>query len=220
MGKRGPKPKGKVRLAWSADFAYAIGLLATDGCLSRDGRHIDLTSIDQEQLTNFNQALGISVPIRAKRSGAGRVSYRVQFSDVYFYQFLTSIGFTTKKSKTIAKIDIPTKYFFDFLRGCFDGDGYFYSYWDPRWPASFMFYIAFVSASKNHISWLQGEIHDRIGVQGHSIVAKKNSAHQLKYAKRESLKIIKNMYYSDSVLHLARKKVKIQKALQGRHSMN
>jgi len=29
MGLRGPKPKGKVKLEWSANFAYAIGLLAT-----------------------------------------------------------------------------------------------------------------------------------------------------------------------------------------------
>lgn len=50
---------------------------------------------------------------------------------------------------------IPGKYFFDYLRGCFDGDGCFYSYWDPRWRSSHMFYLEFISASKNHIDWLQ-----------------------------------------------------------------
>jgi hypothetical protein len=27
MGKRGQKPKGKIKIKWSANFAYAIGLL-------------------------------------------------------------------------------------------------------------------------------------------------------------------------------------------------
>jgi len=31
-------------MIWSADFAYAVGLLTTDGSLSIDGRHINLTS--------------------------------------------------------------------------------------------------------------------------------------------------------------------------------
>jgi hypothetical protein len=31
MGKMGPKPKGKVKIKWSANFAYAIGLLTTSG---------------------------------------------------------------------------------------------------------------------------------------------------------------------------------------------
>lgn len=53
MGKRGPKQKGKVKIEWSADFAYAIGLLASDGCLYNDERHINFTSKDIEQINNF-----------------------------------------------------------------------------------------------------------------------------------------------------------------------
>jgi len=41
--KRGPKPKGNVAISWNPEFAYAIGLLVSDGCLSKDGRHINLT---------------------------------------------------------------------------------------------------------------------------------------------------------------------------------
>ncbi|MFZ3020148.1 MAG: hypothetical protein WA051_01335 [Minisyncoccia bacterium] len=53
MGLRGPKPKGKVNVRWSANFAYAIGLLVTDGNLSPDGRHISFVSRDIEQINNF-----------------------------------------------------------------------------------------------------------------------------------------------------------------------
>ena len=51
MGKRGPKPKGKVKINWSANFAYAIGLLVTDGCLYNDKRHMSLTTKDIDRPT-------------------------------------------------------------------------------------------------------------------------------------------------------------------------
>jgi len=66
MNKRGPKPKEKVRIKWSSNFAYAIGLIATDGCLYRDGRHINLTSKDVEQITNFLKALEVDCHIGKK----------------------------------------------------------------------------------------------------------------------------------------------------------
>ncbi len=213
MGLRGPKPKGKVRLKWSANFAYAVGLLASDGCLSNDGRHIDLTSKDTEQLSNFLVALGVDVRITSKCSSSGRKYQRVQFGDVLFYQFLEIIGFTPAKSKTIGVLLIPKKYFFDFLRGSFDGDGCFYSYWDPRWRSSHMFYIEFVSASKLHIDWIRNEIFEKFAINGHLAKDGSGSTHQLKYAKKEALVIIKKMYYSPNVLCLSRKKEKIQRAL-------
>lgn len=40
------KPKGKP-VKWSPKIAYAVGLITTDGSLSKDGRHIDLTSKDR-----------------------------------------------------------------------------------------------------------------------------------------------------------------------------
>ncbi|MBC7836407.1 hypothetical protein H7X87_01345, partial [Acetobacteraceae bacterium] len=168
MGKRGAKPKGKVKIKWSPGLAYAIGLLVTDGSLSSDGRHISLVSKDTEQLENFMKALKIRVSIGTTRSGyTGKMTTRIQFGDITFYHFLLGIGLTPNKTKTISAIKIPNRYFFDFLRGHFDGDGCTYSYFDPRWKSSFMFYTTFVSASKRHIVWLQKEIFNRLKIQGH-----------------------------------------------------
>lgn len=47
------KPKGKVKIEWNENFAYAIGLIVTDGSLSIDGRHINFTSKDLEQIQNI-----------------------------------------------------------------------------------------------------------------------------------------------------------------------
>lgn len=215
MGKRGPKPKGAVKIKWSANFAYAIGLITTDGCLYRDGRHICLTSKDLEQVNNFNTALGTKYHLGRKGSGIikDKKYYIVQFSDVIFYKFLNKIGLFSAKSKTMGKIEVPDKYFFDFLRGSFDGDGCTNSYWDPRWKSSFMFYTTFISASGEHIKWLRSEISNKIAIKGHVTKSGNGACFQLKYAKKESLILLKKMYYSSDVLHLSRKKLKINKML-------
>ena len=207
------KPKGKVKITWSPELAYAVGLIATDGCLLNDGRHIDFTSKDIVQIKNFKKCLGITNKIGKKYGSFGRKYYpRVQFGDVRFYQFLLDIGLSPAKSKTLGGLYVPDKYFFDFLRGCHDGDGAFYSYYDPRWRSSFMFYLVFVSQSRDHIDWLRRTLKRLLGVKGHVNYGGRNTP-QLKYAKRESLRIIKKMYYRKSVVCLKRKQLKIQRAL-------
>jgi 6-phosphofructokinase len=214
MGKRGPKPKRIINEKWNANLAYAIGLIATDGCLSSDGLLIDLTSKDKEQLSNFSKCVEVNFKIGNKWNQKGDACLRIQFKNRIFYDFLLSIGLTPKKSLTMGKLKIPSKYFFDFLRGCFDGDGCFYSYWDPRWRSSYMFYLTFSSASKNHIDWLRDELKNRLYVLGHIGKDGKSSTFQLKYAKKEALEIIKEMYYNPKVVCLSRKRIKIERALE------
>lgn len=217
MGERGPKLKGRVKIKWSANFAYAIGLLATDGCLYNDKRHISLVSNDFEQIKNFKKCLNLKdIKIGLSKSGQkNNVSYRIQFGDVLFYKFLEQIGLSSAKSKTIGEVDIPENYFFDFLRGVFDGDGCFYSYWDSRWKSSHMFYLTFSSASLVNIKWLQKEINSKTHALGHiSKSLNKSSIYNLRYAKKESLVIIEKMYYNPRVVCLSRKKLKIKRALK------
>ena len=199
---------------WSPMFAYAVGLLVTDGSLSKDGRHLDISSVDLEQLENFSLCLGRQFNIGIKKSGAGRRCYRIQFSDVSLYRFLQKIGFTPHKSKTIGPIIIPNKFFFDFLRGHFDGDGTIYSYNDKRWESSFMFYMCFVSASEDHIHWLRDQLKNRLNIKGSLTKSRSNSAFQLKYAKKESLVLISKLYYNSDVVCLNRKRTKIKAILE------
>lgn len=208
------KPKRKVQIKWSPEFAYSIGLITTDGCLSGDGRHIDFTSKDIALIKTFLKCLGLKNKIGKKTSGySGRKQNRIQFGDVIFYRFLLGIGLTPAKSKTMASLDIPQKYFFDFLRGHFDGDGTFYSYYDSRWESSFMFYTVFISASKLHIDWLRSELRKLLKIKGHITHDPKKGAYQLKYAKHESMEILREMYYNPQVVCLRRKRNKVEKAL-------
>lgn len=219
MGKRGPQPgfKTKKRISeiWSPKLAYAVGLIATDGCLARHSALVDLTSNDREQLENFIKCLGIELRIGEKSAGSGRKSLRVQFKNVLFYNFLLSIGLTPAKSKTIGRIKIPQKYFWDFLRGVYDGDGCSHAYWDPRWRSSYMFYTIFASASRKFVDWLQAEIHQRTGATGHVTCGSPGRVlYQLKYAKKDSLPILRAMYHGKHVISLSRKRLKVERILR------
>ena len=215
MGRRGIKPQNKVLIRWSSEFAYAIGLLVTDGSLSKDGRHIVLVSKDREMIENFMKALDFQNKIgrHSRGSSIDKKYFRVQFGDVNFYNFLLKIGLMPNKTKIIRDVKIPSKYFFDFLRGHFDGDGSFYSYWDPRWRSNFMFYTVFVSASKNHIEWLQKFIYKFLKIKGYVAKSVTNSVYQLRYAKADSLKLLSKLYYNSDIVCLSRKRLKIRKAL-------
>jgi len=210
------KPLGKVKIKWSPNFAYAIGLLVTDGNLSPDNRHIVFTSKDLELIHKFQKSLKINLHIGRKSSSfhGYKKYYVVQIGDVLFYRFLLSIGLMPRKTKIIEVIKIPDKYFFDFLRGHFDGDGSFYSYWDPRWRSSYMFYTVFISASKKHIDWLREMIFSFIRIKGHITKSMNDSTYQLKYAKSESLKLLQKLYYNKNVICLSRKRIKIEEALK------
>ncbi|MCR4312422.1 MAG: hypothetical protein NUV56_04005 [Candidatus Uhrbacteria bacterium] len=65
------KPKAKVNIVWSPKFAYAIGLIVSDGNLSPDGRHIHFTSKDKILASHFLTALDIVGSRIGKKSRGG-----------------------------------------------------------------------------------------------------------------------------------------------------
>lgn len=194
---------------WTANIGYAVGLMASDGCLISDGRHLDLTSVDIDQLENFSQAMGRNLKITSKFNLNKQPAYRIQFSDVAFYDFLLAAGLTPNKSLTIEQVNVPDIYYADFLRGLFDGDGSTYAYNDPRWPNSFLYYICFTSGSRKFIEHISAKNQRLIGVAGSSI-RKSPRAFTLAYGKKDSLLLYKFMYYEPTVISLGRKRLKLE----------
>lgn len=208
------KPLSKTDTKWSPELAYAVGLITTDGSLSIDGRHIVLVSKDRQLLNTFKKCLKLKNKIGARSSGFAKKKecYHVQFGDVNFYKWLIKIGLKPKKTKTIRELSVPDKFFMDFLRGHFDGDGCFYSFKDKRWPNSFMFYMNFVSSNLPHLLWLRERINYLLKIKGH---ISKNGVNTwaLKFAKRESRILVSKIYYNKNVPCLERKRKKINKCI-------
>ena len=206
--------KNKVKIKWSSNFAYAIGLITSDGNLSSDKRHIHFKTADLELAEKFKIALGIKNKIVRTARGGEKVKryFQISFGDINFYRFLNKLGLIAAKSKTIKKVLISNNLFADFLRGLFDGDGTFYSYWDKRWPNSFVFQISFASASLDFIDWLKNKLSRFYRVKG--FICKGDGVFNLRYVKGDSEKLYNVMYYKKDLLFLNRKYFKIENALK------
>jgi intein-encoded DNA endonuclease-like protein len=150
--------------------------------------------------------LNLNNKVANKTSGyTGRKNiFHIQFSNVVLYKRLERIGLSTKKTKILGPLKIPTKYFFDFLRGHLDGDGTIYFYKDKRWKNSWLIYTCFLSYSLNHLVWIQNRLKEFLSINGY--LNKGSQVWRLKYAKRESLKLLSNLYYSDELPFLRRKR--------------
>ncbi|OGN13976.1 MAG: hypothetical protein A3J47_04250 [Candidatus Yanofskybacteria bacterium RIFCSPHIGHO2_02_FULL_43_22] len=204
----------KVKIEWSPKFAYAIGLITTDGCLCNDSRHIDFTSKDEELVMKFKECLGIKNKVGVKYRG--RDSYcretkyfRIQLGDRNFYDFLLSIGLSPRKSKSIGSLDIPKEFFQDFLRGCIDGDGSigFYSHPESKHP---QFRIRLVSASEAFVDWLKLKIKDIFLIDG-GWIHKSRDVSVLSYAKSDSIKLVDFLYKDKNCVCLSRKYAEVRK---------
>ena len=211
MGKRGPKPKGRVNTTWGPELAYAVGLITADGSLSKDGRHINFTSKDIDQIQTFQKCLELEdIKIGEKQSGyTDKIYHQVQFGDVLFYQFLQNIGLHANKSLTMTSLKIPSDYFFDFVRGEWDGDGTIYCSRDKRWKNSYIISVGFASGSKMFLVWLRSEINKRLETTGH--IVQGSRVLQLRYARKDSKKLFDAMFYEDNLPHLHRKFAKAEK---------
>ncbi len=191
---------------WNADFAYCIGIMASDGNLSKDGRHISITSKDFEIVDNCRKAFKSKAKITKKSRGNSleeKKYFLLQFSDTSLYAFMQSIGLTPAKSKTIASLRIPRRYFRDFLRGEFDGDGSI-SIFKSKFSKHSQVKIRFYSASPIFMAWLKEMIACGTGCKG-GYVIKTDRCNSLEYGKADTGKIIRFMYYSGVRMYLGRK---------------
>lgn len=210
--------EGNSNFMWSNDFAYAIGLIATDGNLSSDKRHIQFTTTNYQLARNFKKCLNITNKIsKTPPSGFGRkIAYRINFGNVKLYKRLERIGLQANKTYSLGKLRIPKRYFVDFLRGHLDGDGSVFTYVDKymeykgkRYTYNRL-YTVFLSTSAEHLKWIQTNIKKLINIKGEftSYLKKdrKIPIWRLRFAKNDSLKILPWIYYRPNLPCLSRKR--------------
>ena len=208
------KPLNKVQITWSPQFAYAIGLLAADGCVSKDGRHINFTSKDYQLIEIFKKSLNIENIVSKKARGGGQEKkyYYVQFSDVVFCKFLATIGIGPNKSRAIKKVDVPDNIFYHFLRGYFDGDGNINEYLHPE-SKHVQLKMRFISGSKRFLEWIDYNTTNRDNIKGY--LTKWKGAYVLCYGKSNSIKLIGLLYCNVGDFCLLRKFEIVKQYLAG-----
>jgi hypothetical protein len=209
--------RGSISKEWGSDLAYVIGLLASDGNLSSDGRHINLTSKDESVVLQTKEILRIGNKLsrKARVSGVEKKYFFLQFGSVDFYEFLFSVGLTPAKSKTIDPLNIPSEYFADFLRGCIDGDGCISETTHPE-SVHLQSRVSLCSASILFLEWLHNQIQDQFEIEGGWITtSERNHCSLLSYAKNDSIRILEEIYRKKDSYRLERKFSTAKKYLDG-----
>ena len=201
---------------WTAELAYAVGLIATDGNLSPKRGALSITSNDVDLLEAVRSRLDLRARIRPHPGGYGHRCHRLIWHDCVLYEWFLTIGLTPAKSLTLGPLAVPDEYFADFFRGCIDGDGSIVTYVDryntfksPAYVYTRLF-VSIVTASRRFAEWLQATIRRLRGASGSLTVrrsAGKRDLFCLRYAKGESLSILRWMYHRPGVLCLERKRV-------------
>ncbi|MBI4789633.1 MAG: hypothetical protein HY782_21600 [Chloroflexi bacterium] len=176
---RGPDvdPNARISLEWSNELAYAVGLIATDGNLSPDGRHMTMVSKDRDLLETFRACLKLENRISPHFSLHG-IYNRVAWGNRQFYDWLLSIGLMPAKSLKLGALEVPDGYFADFVRGCLDGDGSIltytdrYNFYKGKNYVNERLFVVFFSSSITFLEWLEIGIARLADAHG-SLVAEK-----------------------------------------------
>ena len=162
--KRDTKGKKEAcKIKWSNNFAYFVGLIVSDGNIAKNRPRISFTNKDKELINYVKQIVEAIInkeyePIKCEKDGC--VYWIYQFTSRKLYYFMKNIGIKPNKSKTIEKVNIPDKYFNDFLRGIIDGDGSFYK-------RGGNYTVTIVSGSKRFLKWLRNKISNKLNLKGY-----------------------------------------------------
>lgn len=175
---------------------YLVGLITSDGCLSSDGRHIDITSKNYKFLQKIKSALGIEGKIGDKYNSKKQKMFHIQFANRNFYDFLLSTGLRPNKSLTLGAVKVPNLYFIDFLRGLIDGDGSMRRWIHPS-NGGEQWSLRIYSGSEKFIRWLDNTIESLLEVQG-KIHKDRKTLWVLKYGKMAARIIAQGCYYKDA----------------------
>ena len=192
----------RKEIDWSNDLAYLIGLIASDGSITKDKPEIRFSTTDKELKNNFsdivsNLLTGKELNYYEHNYRDDKIEYGAKFTHRKFYQFLLNIGIMPNKSHKLAKIKVPNKYFFHFLRGEFEGDGYVST-------RRGRLLSGITSGSGSFLKWIDSTIKQLSSISGGGIY-EQDTVFELSYYHNDSLTLYRKLY-DDSKYYLNRKK--------------
>ena len=110
----------------SPNMAYILGFLAADGTVSRNGNRIKigLSSVDRNFLELIKEELRVEKKIFDYQTNNGYLVSELEFNSQKIKQKLAEYNVVPGKTETFTfPTNLSKKYWIDFIRGYFDGDG-------------------------------------------------------------------------------------------------
>lgn len=196
-------------------MAYAVGLVATDGCLIERGHAVAFVSQDAQLVETLLRCLGREPKYRVDHTRLGREVYRFQVKDAVLYRWLEQAGLTPRKSLTLGPVRVPDALLAHLVRGLLDGDG---SIINKIWRAdttrrSDYYYeylrVHFVSGSRDHVDWLHAQLRAALGLRGWIGTFERpdrHPSHRLAYGKHDSIALLEWLYADPNAPCLLRKR--------------
>lgn len=190
---------------WSNGFTntnvYILGLIAADGCLSYDKHskrdNINITLKDYNIIYKINKILTPDKKIYQSK-GCFSINYKNQDA----IEFLKNLGITYRKSLTLKLPDIPKEFFWDFIRGYFDGDGCIYSSFNKNKEYKF---ISITSGSRKILESVQKNLLE-YKIKAQIYKDSRNNSFYLKIFKQNDVKSFGQYMYKNADLFLERKR--------------
>ena len=110
----------------NSDSAYWLGIMLTDGYVSKDYSSFELTLKDKEHIEKFKNVLKSDHKINKRTvmiNNKECISWRINIRDKDICNDLKKMGCSNNKSFDVRIPKINTEYHKDIIRGIMDGDG-------------------------------------------------------------------------------------------------
>lgn len=199
---------------WTPEMAYVLGFFAADGYITvnkRGGQFWCIQITDKKLLESIKRVIKAEHKIGIKTGkGNDKNLYRLQIGSIKMCNDLRGLGYSEKKTKSLAIPNIPKKYFSDFVRGYFDGDGHVWVGYihKERETQTLVINTGFTSCSKRFLEVLSEKLR-YFGVYKGTIRHGNGNSYRLNFSIFGSLNLYNFMYneLGTSKLFLKRKKM-------------
>lgn len=198
----------------NSEMAYILGFLAADGNISKVGNEIriQLHKQDTELLEQIKEKIQSTRPLKYYINNSGSETVTLVIFSSEWKKDLYKYNITPQKTHTLQQpTNLSEKYFMDYIRGFFDGDGCIY--YEEKNPKHCSWAIA--GASKNIINWIANILINNYSLRTTKGVTERISSNNTPlytisfYGYNNIEKIYKALYYN-GCLCLNRKKKKFE----------
>jgi len=200
---------------WTSEMGYVLGYVAADGCItvSKDRKKnpftFNITSAEKRHLYRIRKVLNSEHKISKKSGGRKNIAFQIQIRNAIIAEDLMKLGIFPRKTSNLKPITIPEKYFPDFVRGFFDGDGTVYIY---RVNGTPQIKAGFVSSSHSFIREFNRQLCKKLNIPAKSIHRKVNKKaermiqYDICFYINDCDKLAEFLYGNDPILYLYRKR--------------
>lgn len=195
-------------------MAYILGFVVADGCIIKrkdrmDSYVFNITSKDKNILIKIKEALESDHTIGVKYNSLKMPYSHLSICNREICNDLMKLGIHPRKTYNLEPIKVPEKYFSDYVRGFFDGDGTVYIYnvnGAPQIKSGFVaislsFIQDFTTKLCRALKISEKSVH-RVKIAGGKTMIQYNICFYID----DSEKLAKFMYGNNPTLYLERKK--------------